>query len=186
MLVKEGWVNVRRFARLFVGPIGIVILVGRRNVWQEDLCLSEKPFDAVFLLAWGKAGRVCEGRSILLSLTAETMPVCTPEGAALVPRHRGVRVGCFFVGGLQGRDGHAGAEHSRLVGCRVGSTIAIAVVDRCGGLVGGGVGQGGRRHVKGEETDSTVDCAGFSGDCCVCDCGKRRRPWLIQPDPERN
>ena len=69
---------------MFVGPIGIVILVGRRNVWQEDLCLSEKPFDAVFLLAWGKAGRVCEGRSISSSLTAETMLVCTPEGAAVV------------------------------------------------------------------------------------------------------
>ncbi len=86
---------------MFVGPIGIAILVGRRNVWQEDLCLFEKPFDAVFLLARGKAGRVCEGRSISSSLTAETMPVCTPKGAALVSRYRGVRVGCFFVGGLQ-------------------------------------------------------------------------------------
>ncbi len=73
--------------------VGVVVGdVGCRNVWREKLCLFEKPFDAVFPLAWSKAGRGCESRSIPSSLTVETTLVRTPEGAASVLRRRGVRV----------------------------------------------------------------------------------------------
>ena len=65
--------------------MGVVVGgVGGSECWWEDLGLFEEPFDAMLLLAWGEVGSVCEGRSRLSSLTAETASVRTPEGAASV------------------------------------------------------------------------------------------------------
>ncbi len=55
-----------------------------------------------------------------------------------------------FVGSLRGREGQVGVVQGRRVVYRVDSTIAIAVVSRRSGHGRGGVGQGGRRQVKGE------------------------------------
>ncbi len=55
---------------------------GCGGVCWEDLSLFEKLFDAVFLLAWGKAERDCKGNLILLFLMTKAALVRTSKGAA--------------------------------------------------------------------------------------------------------
>jgi hypothetical protein len=48
-------------------------------------------------------------------------------------------------------------------------------------MVGGKLGGEGHFGI-----DSFVECSDFSGDCCVCVCGKRGRPWPFLPGPRRH
>ncbi len=66
---------------------------GRRGVWWEDLKLFEKPFDAVFPLAWGEVEGGCEGMLVSSSLTSKTSLMRTAKGATTMSRRRGFRAG---------------------------------------------------------------------------------------------
>jgi hypothetical protein len=45
-------------------------------------------------------------------------------------------------------------------------------------MVGGKLEEGGHFGI-----DSFVECSDFSGNCCVCICGKMGQPWQNWPGP---